>query len=325
MAAAPGCCVLLGCLLAAASVAAAERVAVSYRAGEGESALSARAGALAKLRHAALPRLGVLLRGSTRLVDDHLLERIDVLAEGLVQFRHIEDRWEGSGPDRVLHLSAELLVDQDAIDRFHAAAVVEQGAQRPLDETLAVMRYRASEADADLQVLRQPWIDAIYEPLLSLPLQVDLVQLDLAPGGRSYVGRLRLTWTVPEAVRAALCGYLSCRRPDGDLLLARQPFSDAQQYAMGTTAVVSDRLVTWLHATNLYLRVSLGGSGVYHHPLFVSPPDNPHAGRDPALGHLAIHGLAKHLHAAGNVEAAFVVPASVVDQPAALRAWVSLD
>lgn len=325
MAAAPGCCVLLGLLLAAASVAAAERVAVSYRAGEGESALSARAGALAKLRHAALPRLGVLLRGSTRLVDDHLLERIDVLAEGLVQFRHIEERWEGSGPDRVLHLSAELLVEQYATDRFRAAAGIEAGAQRPMDETLAVMRLSASAADADLQVVRQPWIDAIYEPLLSLPLQVELVQLDLAPGGRSYVGRLRLIWTVPEGVRAALCGYLSCRRLDGNVLLARQPFSDAQQYAMGATAVVSDRLVSWLHDTNLYLRVSLGQSRLFHHPLLVSPPDNPHAGGDPALGHLAIHGLAKRLHAEGNVEATFVVPASAVDQRAALRAWVSLD
>lgn len=195
---------------------AGERIEVTYRAGEAESEMSARTGAMSKLRMAAMPHLGQWLRGHTELRNEQLQERIEVLAEAAIRLRDVQENWETEGASRILRVSATVEIDGAAVERFLRSVEGTEGVSRlPLDDPLIQARKKRLDEIERNGALMHPWTNMILKPILATPVQLELLDLKLpSPYAPKYdqqaVATVRVTWEMPYAAVTELCLRMVC-------------------------------------------------------------------------------------------------------------------
>lgn len=308
--------------LFACATRADERIEVRYRLGEAESSVSARSGAMAKLRLAALPHAGQRVRGHLRLHDDHLVERIDHLAEAAITMQDLVEIWESDGPDRYLRLSASVSVDQAALDRFHASASTTPGVTRvPLDEHLLAASARERERKEREEALLGPWLIGVLEPLAATP--VDLEVIDIPPAsGRHAKARVRLRWAVPQATLVLLCRRLLCSPQVQGRVTLRGPRPPAEAVPP-VSAADQARIAEWLQRSDVFVTVHLGKRFLADAPMLETPPDAPRL--SPAkLTQFQLGGLIKTLHAEVDTEIEVLLPVSSLTADQMLHATVKI-
>lgn len=320
-------CLLFALLSPFRSSHAEGRIEVSYHAGESESALSARAGAMAKLRLAALPHIGQLLRSHSRLQDGELSERVDQLAEAAIRLRDVSEQWVSEGPDRVLRLSAWVEVDQGAIDRFLESAPGSGPTTLPLDEPLLAAKQRQLEAIEHREALMQPWVDRILRPLLSTPVEVELLELEIPPDGRDAMARLRVRWQLPSSALASLCERISCiHRVSGDRIMLAGFVNSAPSDPVSLSTADAQRLTRWFHDASLRVFVLLGSSRfLVDVPVLVNTDDPyslPRRGQPPRWMQ---SGVQKELYTMHEAELRVRIPVDSLESTPIITASIGLD
>lgn len=301
------------------------RIQVTYRAGEAESAVSARAGAMAKLRLAALPQLGQLIRGHTRVQDEHLSERIDQLAEAAVRLSEVAEEWVTDGPDRLLRLSADVELDQSALDRFLEAVPGPGPTRLPLDEPLLAARQRQLQAIERDDAKMGPWVDGVLAPILATPIDVELLQLEIPPDGQYAQARVRVGWQISRGPLGVLCERISCiHRPSGDRVMLAGFVRSAAADLVDLSPDDAVRLTLWLHNASLRVYVLLGNHYLGEVPVLESHPE-PDGWRSPGRPpRWRESGVAKEFYTQHSTELAVRIPLDALEREPLITASIGL-